>query len=143
MRFNSKIDIWLVVLILAVAVMASKAAYIIILHPYGVFKAAVLVVSGAVLPIWVIFSTNYHVIDGNLWINSGPFRWKIPTQSISRIGFSKSWTLSPALSRDRIFIEYDEDKFILISPKEKLKFLSAIKNSVIYSFRRGETIKNS
>jgi hypothetical protein len=60
MRFNSKIDIWLGVLIVAVAVMVLKAAYLILLRPYGVFEAAVLVVLGAVLPLWILFSTNYH-----------------------------------------------------------------------------------
>jgi hypothetical protein len=135
MRFNSKIDIWLGVLIVAVAVMVLKAAYLIFLQPYGVFEAAVLVVLGAILPVWILFSTNYYVIDENLWINSGPFRWKIPTLSISRIGFSKSWKSSPALSLDRVVIEYDGGKLILISPKEKIKFLIAIKKSIIRGSR--------
>jgi hypothetical protein len=141
MRFSSKIDIWLVALIFVLAFMALKAAYIIILHPYGVFKAAVLFVSGVVLPIWILFSTNYHVIDGNLWINSGPFKWKILTLSISRIEFSKSWIFSPALSLDRIKIEYDGEQSIMVSPKEKTKFLNAIRSSISYDSRYQETIK--
>jgi hypothetical protein len=141
MRFNSKIDIWLGVLIVAVAAMVLKTAYLIFLQPYGFFEAAMLVVLGAILPMWVLFSTNYHVIDENLWINSGPFRWKIPALSISRIGFSKSWKPSPALSLDRIVIEYDGDKLILVSPKEKTKFLAAIKSSITYGSRYQKIIK--
>ena len=135
MRFNSKIDIWLGVLIVAVAVMVLRVAYLIFLQPYGVFEAVVLVVLGAVLPIWILFSTNYDVIDENLWINSGPFKWKIPTSSISRVGFSKSWKPSPALSLDRVVLEYDGGRLILISPNEKMKFLIAIKSSITYGSR--------
>ena len=135
MRFNSKIDIWLGVLIVAVAVMVLRVAYLIFLQPYGVFEAAVLVILGAVLPIWILFSTNYDVIDENLWINSGPFKWKIPTSSISSIGFSRSWKPSPALSLDRVVLEYDGGRLILISPNEKMKFLIAIKSSITYGSR--------
>ena len=120
-------------MIVAVAIMVVRATYLILLQLYGVFEAAVLVVLGAILPLWILFSTNYHVIDGNLWINSGPFRWRITILSISRIGFSKSWKFSPALSLDRVVIEYDGGKLILISPKEKTIFLNAIRNSIICS----------
>lgn len=141
MKFNSKIDIWLGVLIVAVAILISKAAYFILLQPNGVFEAAVLVVLGAILPVWILFSTNYHLIDEYLWIHSGPFRWKIPTLSITRIGFSKSWKSSPALSLDRIVIEYDGGKLILISPKEKQKFLTSIKSNIVNNSRRRKIIK--
>lgn len=141
MKFNSKIDIWLGVLIVAAAILISKAAYFILLQPNGVFEAAVLVVLGAILPVWILISTNYHLIDEYLWINSGPFRWKIPTLSITRIGFSKSWKSSPALSLDRIVIEYDGGKLILISPKEKQKFMNAIKSNIIHNSRRRKIIK--
>lgn len=141
MRFNSKIDIWLGVLIISVAVMVLKAAYLIVLQPYGVFEAAVLVVLGAVLPVWILLSTNYYVINENLWIYSGPFRWKILTSSISKIEFSRSWTSSPALSLDRIFIEYDGGKSIMVSPKERTKFLTAIRNSITYSSQHQKMIK--
>ena len=118
--------------------MVLKAAYLIVLQPYGVFEAAVLVVLGAVLPVWILLSTNYYVINENLWIYSGPFRWKILTSSISKIEFSRSWTSSPALSLDRIKIDYDGGQSIMVSPKEKTKFLNAIRNSIAYSSRYQE-----
>ncbi|RYF50032.1 MAG: hypothetical protein EOO38_06615 [Cytophagaceae bacterium] len=143
MRFSSKIDVWLGASIVAVAIIVLKAAYVIVLQPYGVFEAAILVVLAAVVPIWILLSTNYYVINENLWIHSGPFRWKIYTLSISRIESSKSWTSSPALSLDRIRIEYDGGKSIMISPKERTKFLAAIRSSINYSFRYQEIIKKS
>lgn len=141
MRFNSKVDIWLGVLIVSVAVMVSKAAFLIVLQPYGVFEAAVLVVLGALLPLWILSSTSYHVINENLWIHSGPFKWKITTLSITTIKFSRSWASSPALSLDRIVIEYDGGRSIMVSPKERAKFLTAIKDSIAYSSRYQEIIE--
>lgn len=142
MRFNSKVDIWLGVLIISVALMVLKAAYLIFLQPYGVFEAAMLVVLGAVLPVWILLSTTYYVVNENLWIHSGPFRWKIRTLSISNISFSRSWASNPALSLDRIVIEYDRGRSIMVSPKERTKFLIAIRDSISYSSRYQEIIKN-
>lgn len=141
MRFSSKIDVWLGVLVIAVAIVVLKAACSIVLKPYGFFEAAVLFILGTVLPVWVLSSTNYYVINENLWIHSGPFRWKISTLTISKIEFSRSWASSPALSLNRIKIEYDGGKSIMVSPKERRKFLLAIKNSISYSSRYQEIIK--
>lgn len=141
MRFNSKIDTWLSILIVVMAFMVLKAAYLIVLHPYGVFEAAVLVVLGAVLPVWILLSTNYHVVNENLWVYSGPFRWKIFTLSISKIEFLQSWDLNPALSLDRIKIQYDGGKSIMVSPKERKEFLIAIKKSITYSSRYQDIIQ--
>lgn len=140
MRFSSKVDAWLGVLVAAMALAVLKATYLIIVEPYGVFEAAVLAVLGAVLPVWIISSTNYYVVNENLWIHSGPFRWKIVTLSISSIEFSRSWEISPALSLDRIVIKYDKGKSIMVSPKERTDFLIAIKTSITYSSRYQDII---
>lgn len=141
MRFNSKIDVWLGTLIVVVAIMALKAAYLIVLQPYGFFEATVLVVLGAVLPLWILSSTNYYIVNENLWIHSGPFKWKVFTLSISKIEFSKSWASSPALSLDRIKIEYAGGRSVMVSPKEKTKFLIAVRKSIAYSFQYQEIIQ--
>lgn len=141
MRFNSKIDIWLGVLIVAVAAMVLKAAWLIASQPYGFIEAIVLSVMGAILPVWILLSTGYDVVNESLWIHSGPFKWRIYTSSISKIEFSKSWASSPALSVDRIRIDYDRGRWIMVSPKDKTKFLRAIKNSITYSSRYQEIIQ--
>lgn len=143
MRFGSKIDVWFGVSVITLAIMVLKAAYLIILQPYGVFEASVLVVLGVVLPVWVLLSTKYDVVNENLWIHSGPFRWKILTLSISDITFSRSWTASPALSLDRIVIKYDGGKSVMVSPKERTDFLIAIKTSITYSSRYQEIIQKT
>jgi hypothetical protein len=131
MRFRSKIDVWLGVLIIAVASMISRAAWLIALKPYGFIEALLLVSIGAVLPIWILFSTGYGVSNKNLWVHSGPFRWKIPILSISKIEPSRSWMSSPALSINRFKIEYGRGKMILVSPKKADKFLYAIRESMV------------
>jgi hypothetical protein len=110
------------ILIVAAAVMVLKAAYLIASQPYGFIEAIVLVIMGAALPVWILFSTGYDLINGNLWIHGRPFKWKISTSSISRIEFCRSWISSPALSVDRIRIDYGKGKFIMVSPKRKNQF---------------------
>ena len=134
MWFNSKIDAWLGALICAVNIAALKTAYLVIAQPYGLFEAIVLIILGAGLPFWIFMSTDYYVFNGNLWIHCGPFWWKISTPSISRIELCRSWAVSLAFSLNRIRIEYDGGKSIMVSPKEKKKFLDAIRKSIAYGY---------
>ena len=141
MWFKSKIDVWLGALILASNMLVLRAAYSIVAQPYGIFEAVVLIVLGTGLPLWIFTSTDYYVANENLWIHCGPFKWKIFTPSISKIEFSRSWMSSPALSLDRIRIEYDGGKSIMISPKEKTKFLAAMRKSIAYGCRYQEILQ--
>lgn len=130
MKFRSKIDLWLGTLIVVVAVIVFRVAYSIALKPYGFVEAFPLVAIGAALPLWVLASTSYDVINANLWIRSGPFKWKISILSISKIEPTTSWVSSPALSVNRLKIEYGKGKTILISPNETDKFLHVIRESI-------------
>ena len=74
--------------------------------------------SPAVLVSWVLFGTYYIVEGGSRTLRSGPFRWRIRMSDIHRAHPSRSPFSSPALSLDRLRIEYGESRHILVSPSD-------------------------
>lgn len=88
--------------------------------------AAFMLIVGAGIPLWIMVSTKYIVENGNLKIISGPFSWIIPITSIKSVQESQSSAFSPALSSDRLEIEYGEDKVMMISPADKIKFMQKL-----------------
>lgn len=126
--FKSKIDIWIVVLLVI-----SIAVPLVMLILYGsnskeLGSGAVLMIFALViaLPLWLFTSTKYVVNDDSLRIQSGPFRWNIPVKDITSVSETRNPISSPALSLDRLKLQYGEGKSILVSPREKFEFLEAI-----------------
>jgi len=58
-----------------------------------------------------------------LLVRSGPFRWRVPIADIVRITPTTNALSSPALSLDRLRIEYGRGSAIMISPRDKDQFL--------------------
>ena len=56
----------------------------------------------------------------------GPFRWRVPIDAITAITPTRSALSSPALSLDRLRIEYGE-RAILVSPIYKEGFVRALR----------------
>jgi Bacterial PH domain len=105
----------------------------------------VLVVAGATLPdrthapapamhvvalfclavcVWTLLGT-YYVIDAtSLIVRSGPFHWIVPLREIRSVRPTRDVRSGPALSFDRLRIEYGDGRVLLISPREKAEFLA-------------------
>ena len=129
--FPSKKDWWLVLLIW-VGVTASVLGGIIpaFLQETSVAHR-VLIVSVCLgmdaLMLWVLYGTGYTVTSDRLQIQCGPFRFQVLLEDISSITSTKNPLSSPACSIDRLNIRYkDSLRSIMISPKDKPGFLSAI-----------------
>jgi len=124
LAFNSKIDLWLMILVLTVVAACFWGAAVIwdsdriILWPV----AAILVV-GILAPIWVLISLRYFLSDDNLRVRCGPFRWQIPIRDIKAVSPTNDTKASPAMSFDRLQIDYGEDGRLLISPEPRAEFL--------------------
>ncbi|MCF4009513.1 PH domain-containing protein [Rheinheimera sp. UJ63] len=126
--FRSKVDTWLGIVLVAAALAAL----------YGVIHSlnsgdnadivaslfALLVSSG--LPIWLINSTRYTLTEQQLLVKSGPFQWQIPIVQISNITPTINPLSSPALSLDRLRIDYGQGRSLMISPKQQQQFLQAL-----------------
>lgn len=84
--YGSKMDSWIIlVLLVAVAVSGSALVHTVLSGETGHRLSIPLLGVGVILPLWVIFSTNYRVDSQTLSIRSGPFRSK--TSAAPAVGF--------------------------------------------------------
>lgn len=128
MTFRSKIDLWLAAVLTVAAAASLIATFASASHAtgLGLLGPTVLAAMGAGLPLWLLFSTSYLVERERLLIRSGPFTWQVPVLEITRITPTRSPISSPALSLDRLRIEYGAGKTVLISPRDQQEFIRAI-----------------
>lgn len=123
LTFPSKIDTWLgVILIGSALACAMTAGYMLSQSGRLEFAAALTVLLGSVLPIWLMLTTNYTLTNSELVVRSGPFRWRVPIDQIRDVRPTRNPLSSPALSLDRIRIDYGR-RAIMISPRDKERFL--------------------
>jgi membrane protein YdbS with pleckstrin-like domain len=72
-------------------------------------------------------TTTYTIRDGVLIIRSGfLYRKEIPVSTINRIRPSRNPISSPAFSLNRLEICHGDGDYVLISPKQKEKFIQDI-----------------
>jgi len=89
--------------------------------------AAIILVPVITFPTWLLFSTYYRIDAAILRIHAGPLSWSVPLNQIREITPSRSLTSAPALSLNRIKIEYGYYQHaIWVSPKYKTAFLEAL-----------------
>lgn len=81
---------------------------------------------GVVLPVWLLVGTRYVVSNDDLKILSGPFRWIIQLAEIRGLSKSSDLISSPALSLDRLRIDYGDGKSVLISPVNESAFVQLL-----------------
>ena len=127
MVFRSKIDLWLLIVLIITAVIPLTQAMAALQN--GANWIPHVLISGllALSFLWLLLSTNYAIGRDTLMIQSGPFRWRIPKREITQITPSRSVISSPALSLDRLKIEYAGGRnSILVSPKDKNGFIQAV-----------------
>lgn len=120
MRFRTKFDLW-IVLVLTVIPVGAALAVAFSDEPW------VLLV---ILPIWalvglVVLPCDYTLEDDKLVIRSGVIKWRVPYDQIKRVYPTRSPLSSPAWSLDRIAIDYGKT-WVMISPKEKVEFLKEL-----------------
>lgn len=123
--YTSKIDTWLGVVLLG-AVAACFIAFIISLRTGSVpaiIATLPALLIGAGLPIWLMMSTSYTLSNSTLLVKSGPFKWQVPIEQITSITPTSNPLSSPALSLDRLRIDYGRGQSIMISPKDKSQFI--------------------
>ncbi|ENV81073.1 MULTISPECIES: PH domain-containing protein [Acinetobacter] len=80
---------------------------------------------------WPVLNTRYIVTQDQLIIHSMFLKWTISRSQIQQITPTHNPLSSPALSLDRLKIDYQKDgktKSVLISPKNKQKFIEALQS---------------
>lgn len=126
-RFRSKVDMWLVLILGASALlvvvgvgMATRTGEM------SVVAAVAIVLVAAGIPAWIFATTRYELSRESLIVRSGPFRWRIPLVDIKSVTPTRNPLSSPALSLDRLRIEYGQRRAVMISPSDKDGFLRAL-----------------
>lgn len=130
MTFRSRVDLWLLFVLLASALIALAGAAFALQSGAGWLLPALIVIVGAALPIRILLSTKYTVNQGQVLVQSGPFRWQIAAVGITQLAPTRSPLSSPALSLDRLRIEYASGKkSLMVSPAEPDAFIRAIQTA--------------
>ena len=135
--FTSRVDSWLLAIgpLAGLFAIASVAVTVVpfalnasVLHDKTMLSLiAVVFASTLVLPLWLLLDTNYTLTAEELLVRSGPLRWRIALGDVREVLPSRSWASSPALSLDRLRIRYGQGRSILISPREKQRFIDALR----------------
>jgi len=128
-RFNSKIDLWMRIVLIAVIIGEAVAIGIAAFEaedPLVTTGVLLLGMALVALTVWLMVGTCYIVDRGTLKVVAGPFRWRVPIEQITSVEATKSPLSSPALSLDRLRIRYSKHRRIMISPADKKGFLKAI-----------------
>jgi hypothetical protein len=123
--FPSRVDGWLAALLLAgvgVALAGVLVAGSALPWPIAIFTLAL----GCVLPVWLLVSTGYTLTDQQLVVKAGPFGWRVPIGEIRSVAPTRSALSSPALSLDRLRIEYGDSRSIMVSPRDRERFLNEL-----------------
>lgn len=121
LNFQSKKDIWLSVLIWGVIILL----FFMMITEQNLVMFIVGILNNALL-LWLWFDTNYKIDDENLIVKNGPFKSTIDIKSIHKLRATKTLLAGPALSIDRIEIQYKRYDFVIVSPKEKNKFIESL-----------------
>jgi Bacterial PH domain len=130
MIYRSKIDTWL----LAVSIAAISICLFLIffaLTAAAVEQRWLILVSaivGMTIQLWFLLSTTYTLEPGRLIIRSGPFKWTHNPADIKQIVPTRNPLSSPALSLDRLRIEFNDNRSVMISPADKEGFLRELES---------------
>jgi len=127
-RFKSKVDTWLLAIMIVSLFATLAAAFTVInLSPSNLLIATPILLIGAGLPLWLLIQTHYTFTGPLLVIQSGPFKWKIQVSDIRSVEPTRNPISSPALSLDRLQIDYGPGQTILVSPTDKAGFMECIR----------------
>ena len=127
-RFNSKIDRWLLFLLAAVIVFEVVVMSLAATRANEPGEALFLIATALAIVALIgsmLIGTHYTVTGDTLRVVCGPFRWKVPIDTIESVEATRNPLSSPALSLDRLRIHYGK-KRIMVSPSDKAGFLRAI-----------------
>ncbi len=126
--FRSKVDTWLKVVLISSAIACAGAVLAPGLAgaPLATLAVSPLLLLGVGLPVWLLNSTFYTLRERELEVRSGPFRWTIPLSDIQRVTPARSALSSPALSLDRLRIDYGRGRWLMVSPEDPAAFVALL-----------------
>lgn len=133
-KFHSKIDWWILGFVIAMTGLLVQLLFT--MYAKGTMveypeHTMVYIFTIAVLW-WPVFSTTYAIGNNTLTIRSMFLKWVIPLENIKTVSKTNNSISSPALSLDRLKIEYLKDgkmKQILVSPIDQQGFCKELQEN--------------
>ena len=131
MRFESKRDGWIIGLLRVIPVVVllviGDAWYLTHGNLRGPIAGAFLLLLVELFFFETVLRSTYYVIEGEtLIIRSSFITWRVPIRDIRSVTRTRSALSSPALSLDRLRIDYG-GKWILVSPVERERFVAMLR----------------
>lgn len=123
--FRSKVDTWLGAILIAAPIL-TVATILGSAAPEGgapIWFLALLAVVPVGLPLWLLCATTYTLTATALLVRCGPLSWHVPLEDIRSVQPTRNPLSSPALSLDRLRIDYGRGHAIMISPSDRERFL--------------------
>ena len=139
-EFRSKVDNWFLAALLGTIAIGGTTVAVAAWHGGPIALLIALLVFPIGLPIWLLRSTRYSLSDTHLDIRSGPFAWRVPLGQVRSITRTRNPLSSPALSLDRLRIEYGPAKWIMISPEDQERFMRELDARRSRVATRGEPV---
>lgn len=132
--YRSKVDGWFkaALLLSALSCVVAVIAPGLAGAPLLTLAVSPMLLVGVGLPLWLLKSTYYVFGDHNLEVRCGPFKWTLPLTEIRGVVRTRSALSSPALSLDRIRIDYGKGRSILLSPDHQAEFLDELTRRTEY-----------
>ena len=123
MRFESKIDWWIPILLFGGLRSGSLAWAIDAERPWSDGAGLCF---GWALSVWIMLQTYYEFHGEYLLISCGPFWRKLLIRDIDSAEPTRNPLASMALSLDRIAIKTRSGSRVMISPSDKARFLKEL-----------------
>ncbi|WP_082235285.1 PH domain-containing protein [Halobacillus massiliensis] len=131
MIYKSKKDWWLAVILWGALIMAIKSGVQSLftenLNTMTVVSTVFLTLAVPLFILWLWLTVAYIIDEKELIVIYGPFKKRIPLNSIQSLKKTMNPISSPALSLKRIEIIYGQHSSVLISPKDRDEFIENIK----------------
>jgi hypothetical protein len=127
-RFESKVDLWLVAVIVASFALPVVLAISNAMRS-GLSGAALMLLIGVVPPallVGFVFRNTYYVVTDEAIIANCLFRRTMPLASVTSLRPTRNPLSAPALSLDRIEILSGSGSRLLVSPKDRDAFVRAV-----------------
>ena len=126
-RYRSKVDAWLIAVTVIALLIILLTMILVVAFAFATswwVVVLLLVILGSVLSL--LFPLYYEITPSTLLIRSGWIRREIPLDSIQQVFPTHDPLSAPALSLDRLHIDYLQGsfhRFALISPRDTPSFL--------------------
>ena len=124
--YKSKVDLWIAILLILVVVLGIYFTILSIFFSVSVKESIGLGITGIlmILSVLIFIPVNYTLLESQLLIRFGLFRYRINYQDIRSVKKTFNLLSSPALSLKRIEIQYSKGLgFTLISPNDIESFV--------------------